>query len=420
MIRKRISKKIDSLLKKEEIIVVEGGHKVGKTYLLNKYKKKLDKRNLNNILIDIKKEKYSKKLTDANRFTEYVNSRFNSKKEKIYLFLDGIQQLENPSDFLVKISKQDNFKIFATASSAIYRRSKNFKENKDKFNIFTIYSLSWKEFLYENSQVDFNGVYKNIEELKKFYKNNSTLLEDNFPDLIRWGSYPSVTNKNEEKEKNKEIEKILHTTIEEEVAHKIQKRHMSVYLKFLQILAKNISNSLNYNKISNQLDIHKRTLNKFVDITRDHFLFSFVDPYYTDPSNEISKMTKIYCNDFGILNYLAGKNSMPRLPIVYEKEEIENFIFNELCRHEDISFVYFYRTIAKAEIDFIGKTEKGIIPIELNFQENKKKKSVALKNFNERYKDSVIKTIVITKNKLSIQDETIYLPAVLLPFTKLI
>ena len=420
MIRKRISKQIDNLLKKDEIIIIEGGHKVGKTYLLNKHQKKLDDKNLQNILIDIKKEKYSKKLGDADRFIEYVNSRFNSKKEKVYLLLDDIQHLENPSEFLIKISKQSDFKIFATSSSASYKRSKDFKQNKEKFNVFTIYSLSWKEFLHNNSQIDFNDSYKNLDSLEEFYKNNSTLLEDNFPDLVHWGSYPSVVNKKEEQRKNKEIEEILHTTIEEEVSHKIQKRHMAVYLKFLQILAKNISNSLNYNKISNQLDIHKRTLNKFVDITKDHFLFSFVEPYYTDPSNEISKMTKIYCNDFGVLNYLAGKNSKPRLPVVYEKEEIENFIFDELCRHEDISFVHFYRTIAKAEIDFIGKTEKGIIPIELNFQENQKKKSVALKNFNDRYKDSIAKTVVITKDKLDKQDKTVYLPAVLLPFTKLI
>lgn len=418
MIRKRTRTQIEELLQQKNKIIIEGGHKVGKTHILNEYKEKAEKDNLSNVFIDIETEKYSKKLESPEQFIEFINSKFDSEQD-VYVFLDGIQHLDNPAKFLVKIFQEPSLTIIATTSSASYKRSKEYKKNKNNFNTFTLYSYSWKEFLHNSTKLTLEDVYKNFKDLQKFYKKNKVLLEESFPNLMSWGSYPSVLEKKDEEDKKKEIEKILHTTIEEEVAHKIQKRHMVVYLKFLQILAINTNRSLNYNKVSNQLDIHKRTLNKFVEITKDHFLFSFVEPFYTDSSNEISKMTKIYGNDFGMLNYLAGKRPKPRLPVVYERKQIKDFVFDELCRHEDIKHVYFYRTIAKAEIDFVAKTEDGIVPVEVNFQENTKKKSVALKNFNKRYASKTKKTIIITKDKLGMENNTLFIPVTLLPFAKL-
>jgi predicted AAA+ superfamily ATPase len=430
MLNRKIESEIENKIENNKILVVEGANGVGKTTLARKFQsKKIDAGEIVEF-VEVEKERYSKKLENASNFIQYMKRNYSDtpSDKTIYLFLDNTHYLDNGVNFLLKIKKELDLevKIIAVTSSGDYKKTSEYQSNEEKFSIVDVYSLTWQEFLEVQTGSAFDtkiGINKeNKEEIGSFYKDNQEIFRNYFDDLLLWGSYPQIIKCEGGENKRKIIEKIFLDTIETEAAEKIQKSNMEKYLKFLQVMARSSTYSINHNRLSNQIRIHKRTLQKFIDLTENLFLFSFVKPFYRDESNEITKMTKVFGNDFGIINYLAGHSPVTRLPTVYEKEYISDFIFDELCRHEDTGAVKFYRTIAKAEIDFVTETEAGLVPVELNFLENKCKSSVVLNNFEERYSEDHHKSLIITRDKVKIEENKnkVYLPAAMLSFVKLI
>ena len=93
-----------------------------------------------------------------------------------------------------------------------------------------------------------------------------------------------------------------------------------------------------------------------------------ITPYYRNIRSQITKMPKIYWSDLGIRNQLlnnfselAGRSDNGKL--------FENFIYLELKNRVSKEKIYFYRTIHKAEIDFIFEKNGVVYPIEVKYKD---------------------------------------------------
>ncbi|MBI5206757.1 MAG: DUF4143 domain-containing protein [Candidatus Firestonebacteria bacterium] len=142
------------------------------------------------------------------------------------------------------------------------------------------------------------------------------------------------------------------------------------------------------------------------------FIFSFIKPYHTNIRKEISKMPKVYINDFGLIKFARGLEFNNYMLIA--GEEIENYVYNNLKNKFEKDYIYFYRTISKSEIDFVIKDENKFILVEAKFR-NEPKYPSAIKKFSDEYQN-INSVMIITKDLLDKKENVIYLPAVLLPF----
>lgn len=154
-----------------------------------------------------------------------------------------------------------------------------------------------------------------------------------------------------------------------------------------------------------------QTVNKYIDILEGTFIFSRVRPFFKNTRKEISKMPKIFVEDLSIKNYaLREFDSISNKIDLWM--EVENFVYNELRKKYNKDQIYYYRTIAKAEIDFIiEESYNSYIAIEVKYR-NKVWLPIIMKNFNKSYWSN--KNIIITKNILKQEDNTYYIPACLL------
>ena len=94
---------------------------------------------------------------------------------------------------------------------------------------------------------------------------------------------------------------------------------------------------------------------------------------------------------------------------------IENFVFLNL--RENFNNIFYYRTISKAEIDFIVRETGHIVPIEVKFSKKPKVPVKTFSNFRNKYKNKL--SIIITKESFLIEKDIIYIPVLLLPFIDL-
>lgn len=167
----------------------------------------------------------------------------------------------------------------------------------------------------------------------------------------------------------------------------------------LKILSSQIWNLVNRSELSNSLNLDNRKLNYYLDILVWTYIVDLIAPYYTNIKKGISKMSKIYFQNLGIINYFNSQKILNLETVDWAL--IENLVYNMIL---DIIWnkndIYYYRTISKSEIDFIVKYRDGLIPLEVKYKNKIQRFPVAIKNFDEKH-SNVIKKILITKDELS-------------------
>ena len=136
----------------------------------------------------------------------------------------------------------------------------------------------------------------------------------------------------------------------------------------MKILANQIGDLLNMNELSNTLNIPRKEIEFYLDLLEHTFILDKITPYYRNIRSQITKMPKIYWSDLGIRNQLlnnfselAGRSDNGKL--------FENFIYLELKNKVSKEKIYFYRTIHKAEIDFIFEKNGVVYPIEVKYKD---------------------------------------------------
>ena len=121
-------------------------------------------------------------------------------------------------------------------------------------------------------------------------------------------------------------------------------------------------------------------------------------------------MPKIYLFDLGLRNQilnnfvdLSGRTDAGNL--------FENFIYLELKQNISKQDIYFYRTIHKAEIDFVFEKNGNVYPIEVKYKNfNKPIDSRILKNFCQTGKISCQNGYLVNLNlNQKISDKIVFL-----------
>ena len=155
--KRKIIEDILKFIDLEEIIVLHGARQVGKTHILLWLQEFLKNQKKDVYYIDLEDSRYKRILNDGvdefvNHLREEGHAPDNNKK--IFVFIDEIQYLDSPSEFLkLMADHHKNIKLIVSGSSSFAIKSK-FKDSLVGRTInFEIANLSFEEFLL------FRGIY---------------------------------------------------------------------------------------------------------------------------------------------------------------------------------------------------------------------------------------------------------------------
>lgn len=397
---RKIDEKLEFWLRRKEYIIIRGPRQSGKTTTLLYFKEKTE----NSEYISLEDENWRKILEeDAKKFAELILSR-----GKRVLFLDEAQYVKEIGKKLKYIYDfyGDKLKIVATGSGSFDIKVEIGKHLVGRALYLELLPLSFEEFLMWKAK-DLYKIF--VEYLNSFFEFlNSGKLETNLifekeflrylEEYIIFGSFPAIV-KEENYEVKKELLKNLVTTyVERDVFYFLGIRNIDKFLNLMKVLSYSIGNLISPFSLSQDLKIDFKTLEKYLEILKQTYLISLIPPFYKNLITEIKKSKKVYFLDLGIVNYLL-KNFNP-LDFRSENEIgklIENFIFIQLRNY--FENIYFWRTTAKAEIDFIVLKDDKIIPIEVKFKDYKLSKGFY--SFLKTYKPNV--AIVFTLGKFGVE-----------------
>lgn len=368
--KRKIVEKVAKYLGSKEVIVIYGARQVGKTTLMKYLIKNHLKENVFYFDLEL-----SNLLDLCNEGVEgvynYLLQKGADDKKKIYLLIDEIQYLKNPTNFLkIMHDHYENIKLLVSGSST-FEIKKKFKESLAGRTVnFELYPLSFEEFL-----IFKNKNYKLKKENLKIINDELIILAEEY---IKFGGYPKIVLENSEEKKQTYLSQIINTYVRKDIRDIGNIRNIDSFNKLIEVLASQSGQLLNVSEISNTLEINRETVLEYLDLLENTFMIKRIKPYHKNLRSELSKNPKIYFLDTGMMHLLWLKE----FPRIIFGNSFETFVFLELMRTG--KKINFWRTINKQEVDFILNNEKlYAIEVKLNFQ------NIDMKNLNffcEKYK----------------------------------
>ncbi len=374
-----IIEEIKKVLPRDEFIIITGARQVGKTSIMILLKEYLEASDKSCFYINLENQENLKIL---NKNPLNIFDLIPESKTKQYVFIDEIQYLDNPSNFLKLLhdEQKSKLKIIVSGSSSFYI-SRKFKDSLvgRKF-LFEVYTLSFREFLFFKKE----ETLWSKKKITTYYKKKRDKLWDEY---ITFGGYPKLVL-----EDNKDIKHIILEEIGTSYAKKdvfeSGIKNTDKYFSMLRILASQTGELVNTQELANTLQMAHKTVEEYLYVMKKSYHLLFIKPFYGNFRKELTKMPKVYFYDIGLRNFLL-KNFNKIEERIDKGAYLENIVFRDfLDQFRDIEKIKFWRTQTGNEVDFIVDNKA----YEVKFNKALYKKS-KYKKFQEKYPEIALSLI---------------------------
>ncbi|MYC61400.1 MAG: ATP-binding protein [Caldilineaceae bacterium SB0661_bin_34] len=162
----------------------------------------------------------------------------------------------------------------------------------------------------------------------------------------------------------------VQTYLERDVRTVRQVGDLTQYQNFLRILAARSAQLLNLTDVARDLGVAVNTAKAWLSVLEATYQVVVVRPYFANVGKRLVKTPKVYFTDVGTLCYLVGLKDPEHAAAGPMGGAIfETAVLSEIVRsltHQGMDpQVYFWRTMAGTEVDFIVETTAGLVPIEV-------------------------------------------------------
>lgn len=380
LFKRKATDEIVRFLYTDDIIVIHGARQVGKTSILMYLQGHLETAGEQTHYIDLEDSRYVAMLNKGvEEFLTHLNeqgfdaSTFKKENKKLFVMIDEIQYLENPSSFLKLLADHHRYlKIIVSGSSSFEMKSK-FKDSLVGRTVnFEIYPLSFREFLL------FKGVP--FAPAERFTEKKTTELRSSYTEFALYGGYPKIVLTSEVDKKERYLQQIVDTYTRKDIRDLAEIKDVTKFNHLLEILASQSGNLLNMTELANTCALSRETVERYLFLLEQTYILRLVRPFSRNLRSELTKTPKIFFHDTGLMQMLWLK----RLQREVLGPVFETSLFGELVKKYGVENIHYWRTQDRKEIDFILKTPDGLLPIEvkLNFPRNL---PAALHTFTELY-----------------------------------
>lgn len=377
---RRILPQIEKALKAPEIIVIHGARQTGKTTLMRILMDKLKKTHkpANVVYFDLEDFELLELCNfGVKSVVEHLKAIGCDFDKRIFLFIDEIQYLSNPSSFLKLFFDQygGKIKLIISGSSSFAIKSK-FKDSLVGRTIdFELFGLDFEEFLsFKNISYDLKTAdWLAIKKLKEL-----------FQEFVFYGAYPRVVLENSLALKEKLIKQIINTYLKKDIRDLANIADINKFNKLLRILAQQSGSLLNVLEMANTLGVARPTLDNYLMILENTYVIKLITPFSGNIRSELTKMPKIYFEDTGIKNILETG----AFPKVLTGKDLETAVFNLLRKKHTAEELHFWRTVQKDEIDFVVEKPNKFLVYEVKLN-SRNKDRLAFGKFKKNYKKAL-------------------------------
>ncbi len=424
-IQRELLKDLKKWIDRKEIYAIKGPRQSGKTTVLWILREWLIKerkvRPENVVFLTFEDREILEKFTLNPK--DFIES-FISSQKKYYFLLDEFHYVEEGGQKLkLLFDTLKNVKFIITGSSSLEITAFS-KYLVGRVFSFYLFPLSFYEFIGAKNERLARIYRKKNEAVVNFlFKNKNFKVERDiflsdllklFNEFVIFGGYPEVVKTKNFDTKKVILKNIYETYIGKDIIELLRISDVIKFRKLVSLLSSQIGNMINYNELSMSCGAYYKELIELINVLEETYVVKTIRPFHRNIRTELRKNPKPYFIDLGLRNYAINNFNLLE-ERVDKGSMVENFIFNSLMNMtKDFGKISYWRTLGKAEIDFVLNLEREIIPVEVKFAEMKKPKvSRGFRSFVNSYKPK--KGLIVTKNlfdEIKINDTMVkFIPA---------
>lgn len=372
--RKFYLEKIVKLIDTEDIKVITGVRRCGKTVLLKQIIDELENRGIaseNIIYMSFESSKY-KNIRNDDDLDEFIFSKTNNLNGKIYLLFDEIQKVKNWEVSLNSYRVDLECDIYITGSNSQLLSGELATLISGRYISINMLPFSFKELIQYHDEM-----HENIDESKLFEQ------------YLSYGGFPGLLNyENEEKEKY--LYDLYSTIVLNDILYKNKVKDLDLLERLMEFMISNIGQLFSANSISKYIKNENRkttphTIINYMDYARNAFIFYQIKRENIKQKRKLLISDKYYLVDSGF--YFIFNGSTQR----NWGQLLENIVFLELIRQ---GYSITIGKIQDLEVDFVCRKANQIKYIQVSqsiLDENiRKREFKSLEKISDSYPKYVI------------------------------
>ena len=272
-----------------------------------------------------------------------------------WVFIDEAQRIPNVGLIAKMITDRfSDVQLLISGSSALEINQRTQEPLTGRKFEYQMYPISWEEF------EDHVG-----------YLEASSQLEER----LVYGMYPDVITHRADADEI--LKQLTASYLYKDLLSISGIQKPEIFDRLLKALALQLGSEVSFNELANLLEIDKATVRKYIDLLEKAYIVFTLTSFSRNLRNEIKHNRKIYFYDNGIRNALI-QNLNP-IDLRTDKGALwENFLISERIKlqayHRQQAMNFFWRTVAKQEIDFVEERNGRITAYEFKWSPRAKAK----------------------------------------------
>jgi predicted AAA+ superfamily ATPase len=380
---------LEAHLSRKEITLITGPRQTGKTTLMKALQKVVESRGIPTLFLTLDLERDKEFFVSQAVLIKKLELAFGDKRG--VAFLDEIQRKENVGLFLKGIYDMGlPYKLVVSGSGSVELKEKIHESLMGRKRVFELPTVSFREF------VNFITAYRYDGRLDDFFLVEKEQTLALLSEYMSFGGYPRVIIEKEILEKRHALDEIYQSYVEKDLRF-LGVEKLDTFSLLLKLLSSQIGNITNYTELSRTLQVSIATVKNYLWYIEQTYVAEKVTPYFRNIRKEISKSPLWYFIDCGMRNYSLGV--FGNIPFGEEGFLFENVVFQILKEKTKNSAagIHFWRTLDKAEVDFVVEIGLVPIPVEVKYKIfSQPTIERSLRNFIEKYAPP--KAFVVNKN----------------------
>ena len=395
-IKRQLEAQIEPFLARKEVISIIGPRQAGKTTFIQNLAKKFEQKGKMVKFITFEKR------ADLDLFNNNIEDFKKITQQYEVVFIDEFQYSSDGGQKLKYLYDTTKIKFIISGSSSLELTFQTGKYMIGRLIEFSLTPFSFREFLSAKDREMF-VVLENISGADIFSFNlkdalgreiNSRLAA-RLEEYLVFGGYPAVVLSAGAEEKKKVLEGIYDKYLLKDIKDLLRLATDNELDRLGKFLAGQIGNIIKYQELAGACGLNYKELKKHLNILSKTYIISLVAPFFTNKRTELVKNPKVYFNDLGLRNYsladwraVGSRNDLGALA--------ENYGFI-LLKSIFSRGVKYWRTKAKAEVDFVIEKEQTVYPVEIKYI-SKRLIGKSLYSFIEKFNPPT--ALILTKDYL--------------------
>jgi len=374
-------------LQKKEFTILTGARQCGKSTLLKQLEVLCKTAGTPCIFINLENKFI---LEDLDKSPLNIFNYLPVATTRVVAFIDEIQYLKDPSNFLKLLYDEhaDKIKIVATGSSAFYLDDAFRDSLAGRKRVFQLLTCSFDEYLKLTDKEDLLVEMQRIKTTKKAKSTKILYLKNEWENYMLYGGYPAIITEPVINEKINRLKEIRDSYIKRDILEAGVQNETAFYNLF-RIIAGQSGNLINIHELTTTLRIKNDTVNNYLLILQKCFHIAVVKPFYRNLRKELIKMPKTFILDTGLRNCLIN-NFQPTASRIDKGALWENMYYRILADKYGMDDLHFWRTADGNEVDFVLPELATPYAVEAKYDKALIKES-KYKKFVEAYPEIPIK-----------------------------